>query len=127
MTSTTMRTTYSISEVSQISGLSAHTLRWYEQIGLIPAVGRGPSGQRCYGEGDLTWLKFLGHLRSTGMPVADMLRYAELSGQGDHTRPARRAMLEALREQVRAQVAELNATLAVLDHKITTVYAEREH
>ncbi|MEI5100401.1 MerR family transcriptional regulator [Streptomyces sp. PmtG] len=109
---------YTISEVVEATGLTAHTLRWYERIGLMPHVDRSHTGQRRYRDRDLRWLDFVGKLRRTGMPVADMVRYAELVRAGDHTFAERQELLEATRRDVRARVAELQDTLAVLDYKI---------
>ncbi len=109
---------HSIGEVSAASGLTAHTLRWYERIGLLDAVDRSHSGQRRYSDADLARLAFLGRLRLTGMPVADMLRYVELVRAGEHTYDNRRDLLVAHREEVRQKIADLHATLAVLDYKI---------
>ncbi|MFF7139725.1 MerR family transcriptional regulator [Streptomyces nodosus] len=109
---------YTISEVVDFTGLTAHTLRWYERIGLMPHVDRSHTGQRRYRNADLDWLELVGKLRLTGMPVADMVRYAELVRAGDHTQGERCALLEATRRDVHARIAELQGTLAVLDHKI---------
>ncbi|MFT2014926.1 MerR family transcriptional regulator [Streptomyces sp. 796.1] len=109
---------YTISEVVALTGLSAHTLRWYERIGLMPHVDRSHTGQRRYSNRDLNWLDLVGKLRLTGMPVADMVRYAELVRAGEHTFPEREDLLTAHREDVRRRIAELQGTLAVLDHKI---------
>ncbi|MEV4915734.1 MerR family transcriptional regulator [Streptomyces tirandamycinicus] len=109
---------YTISEVAALTGLSVHTLRWYERIGLMPRVDRSHTGQRRFGNRDLDWLTFVGKLRRTGMPVADMVRYAELAREGDHTHEQRRELLESTRRDVRARIAELQDTLAVLDYKI---------
>lgn len=114
---------YTISEVAALTGLSAHTLRWYERIGLMPHVDRSHTGQRRYRNRDLDWLELVGKLRLTGMPVADMVRYAELVREGDHTYAERFALLKATREDVLARIAELQGTLAVLDRKID-VYAD---
>jgi DNA-binding transcriptional MerR regulator len=110
---------YTIGEASARSGLTAHTLRWYERIGLLEQVDRSYSGRRRYSERDLNWLGFLGKLRLTGMPVADMVRYAELVRAGDHTAGERRDLLQAHREAVRQRIADLQTTLAVIDHKIS--------
>ncbi|MEU3508393.1 MerR family transcriptional regulator [Streptomyces longwoodensis] len=110
---------YTISEVVAFTGLTAHTLRWYERIGLMAHVDRSHTGQRRYSNRDLDWLDLVGKLRLTGMPVADMVRYAELVREGDSTYGARRALLEATRRDVQARIAELQDTLAVLDRKIT--------
>lgn len=109
---------YTISEVAAFTGLSAHTLRWYERIGLMPHVDRSHTGQRRFTNADLDWLAFVGKLRLTGMPVADMVRYAELVREGEHTFEERRELLEATRRDVRTRIAELHDTLAVLDYKI---------
>ncbi|WP_254552885.1 MerR family transcriptional regulator [Kitasatospora sp. MMS16-BH015] len=109
---------HSISEVATASGLTAHTLRWYERIGLLDPVDRSHSGQRRYSDADLARLAFLGRLRLTGMTVADMLRYVELAREGDQTYTQRHELLVAHRETVRQQIADLHATLAVLDYKI---------
>ncbi|GAA3667130.1 MerR family transcriptional regulator [Nonomuraea antimicrobica] len=107
-----------IQEAAARSGLSAHTLRYYERIGLIHSVGRNSSGHRDYAEADLVWLDFLTKLRTTGMPIADMCRYAELRRMGRNTSGERKEMLELHRERVRARIAELTQDLKVLDQKI---------
>lgn len=109
---------YTISEVVALTGLTAHTLRWYERIGLMPHIDRSHTGQRRYCNRDLDWLDLVGKLRLTGMPVADMVRYAELVREGDHTYTDRFELLKATREDVLARIAELQDTLAVLDRKI---------
>ncbi|MGK5531283.1 MerR family transcriptional regulator [Streptomyces sp. URMC 129] len=114
---------YTISEVAAHTGLSAHTLRWYERIGLMPHVDRSHTGQRRYTNRDLEWLAFVNKLRLTGMAVADMVRYADLVRQGDHTVAERGALLRATRESVLGRIAELQGTLAVLDYKID-LYAD---
>lgn len=109
---------YTIGEVVAYTGLSAHTLRWYERIGLMPHIDRSNTGQRRYRDEDLDWLDFVGKLRLTGMPVADMVRYAELVREGGHTYGDRLELLVAHREDVRRRIAELRETLDVLDFKI---------
>jgi DNA-binding transcriptional MerR regulator len=111
---------YSISEVTAVTGLSAHTLRWYERIGLMPHVDRSHTGQRRFTNRDLDWLALVGKLRLTGMSVADMVRYADLVRAGEQTFAARRELLKATREDVRRRIAELQDALAVLNFKIDT-------
>ncbi|BCL30905.1 MerR family transcriptional regulator [Streptomyces aurantiacus] len=113
------RDQYTISEVVAFTGLTAHTLRWYERIGLMPHIDRSHTGQRRYSNRDLDWLDLVGKLRLTGMPVADMVRYAEMVRAGDDTYADRFALLEATRRDVRSRIAELQDTLAVLDRKIS--------
>ena len=114
------RDQYTISEVAAFTGLSAHTLRWYERIGLMPHVDRSHTGQRRFTNRDLDWLAFVGKLRLTGMSVADMVRYAEMVRAGEHTYPERQALLESTRVDVLRRIAELRDTLNVLNHKIGT-------
>lgn len=114
-----------IGDLARRSGLSAHTLRYYERIGLLPYADRNRSGQRDYGAEILTWIEFLGRLKTTGMPIRDMLRYAELVSGGNDTLGQRRGMLEEHRERVRAHMADLKACLRVLDGKIA-FYREAE-
>jgi DNA-binding transcriptional MerR regulator len=113
---------YTISEVAAHTGLSAHTLRWYERIGLMPHVGRSGTGQRRFSNRDLEWLQLIRKLRATGMPVADMVRYAELVRAGEHTYGERHALLLATRENVLRHIAELQDTVELLDYKID-IYA----
>lgn len=107
-----------IGELAKRSGLSAYTIRYYERIGLLPYADRDRSSRRDYDPEILIWIEFLGRLKTTGMPIRDMLRYAALRKQGDATGPERQAMLEAHRDQVRDRVAELQQCLIVLDQKI---------
>jgi DNA-binding transcriptional MerR regulator len=114
-----------IGELAKRSGLTAHTIRYYERIGLLPYADRDGSSRRDYDGSILVWIEFLGRLKTTGMPIRDMLLYAELRDRGSGTEAERRALLERHRESVRARVDELNACLLVLDTKIGG-YAETE-
>jgi DNA-binding transcriptional MerR regulator len=107
-----------IGELAKRSGLSAHTIRYYERIGLLPHAGRDLSRQRNYDASILVWIDFLGRLKTTGMPIRDMLRYARLREAGAATHAERRELLEEHRARVRAHVADLQANLLVLDTKI---------
>jgi DNA-binding transcriptional MerR regulator len=115
-----------IHEAAEHTGLSAHTLRYYERIGLLDPPARAGSGHRRYTERDLDWLVFLTRLRATGMPISGMLRYAELVRQGPRTAPERLALLKEHREAVAAQMARLQGDLDVIDYKITS-YEQMEH
>lgn len=112
-----------IGELARRSGLSAHTLRYYERIGLIVRADRDRAGQRDYDASVLTWIEFLGRLKMTGMPIRDMLHYAHLAREGGRTSAERRDLLSRHRESVRSHVAELNSCLRVLDEKIAS-YAD---
>jgi len=107
-----------IGELAKRAGFSAHTLRYYERIGLLPYADRDQSGQRDYDASILSWVEFLGRLKATGMPIREMLAYAVLRERGAATEPERRELLEQHRERVRSKLAELTDCLLVLDTKI---------
>jgi DNA-binding transcriptional MerR regulator len=115
-------TTWSIGEAAAKCGLSQHTLRWYERIGLLASIARGGDGRRRFSESDLEWLSLITKLRATGMPVRDMQRYAELvrSGAGEAERIE---LLKRHREEVRRALASQRECLKLLDAKID-YYAE---
>jgi DNA-binding transcriptional MerR regulator len=114
-----------IAEAAERSGLSAHTLRYYERIGLIHPVGRSTNGHRRYGREDLDWLTLLTKLRTTGMPMRQMVEYARLVREGPPTATRRREMIESHRRVIREQIAALEETATVLDSKIE-MYREME-
>lgn len=116
-----------IRDVSARTGLSAHTLRYYERIGLIDEIPRDAAGQRRYRDADLAWLDFLLRLRGTGMGIADMQRYATLRREGGthESLSTRRALLETHAQGVAAEIARLSEQLAYLQGKIAT-YREME-
>lgn len=107
-----------IGELARRTGLTAHTLRYYEKIGLLPDATRDSSGQRDYDESIFEWIEFLGRLKTTGMSIRNMLRYAELRALGASTASERCALLGAHRELVQAHLAELQSCLLVLNKKI---------
>ena len=116
---------YSIQEMSDITGLSIHTLRYYEQIDLIDPVERLDNGHRRYKPTDLTRVDFLKRLRATGMTIKEMQYYVELYRMGDSTLRERREILQKHRKAIQAQVDELIDTMTLIDGKIER-YLEQE-
>src|ERR671926_529289 len=92
--------TLTISDAAAKSGISAHTLRYWERAGLLRPVTRNGSGHRRYAEDDLELIKFLIKLRATGMPIRQVRRYAELMAEGEDTNEERLALLTEHREAV---------------------------
>ena len=90
-----------IQHVAEITGLSVHTLRYYERIGLIHPIERAENTHRRYTMDDIGWIDFLNKLRSMGMSIQEMQTYAELQRQGDASLPERVEMLKGLRSQSR--------------------------
>ena len=109
-----------IADAARASGLSVHTLRYYERAGLIDGVDRASSGHRRYSEADMAWVETLRCLRATGMPIARIRRYAELVRAGEGNERERLALLEEHRTAVRAQLAEVRGHLAFVERKIAT-------
>jgi len=119
-----MAPTLTIADAVEATGVSAHTLRYYERAGLLAPVDRAASGHRRYGEEDLARIQFLIKLRSTGMPIRQIRAYAELMRRGEDTHEARMALLEEHRAAVRAHLAETERNLELIDRKID-YYRER--
>lgn len=120
-----METNLTISEVAERTGLSAHTLRYYERIGLIAAVVRADSGHRRYAAADMDWLAFLIRLRATGMSIQGMQEFARLRSEGNGTAGQRRRLLDAHLQKVLADMEELQQSVTVLQAKIK-VYKQME-
>jgi DNA-binding transcriptional MerR regulator len=113
-----MNSELSIQQAAEVTGLSAHTLRYYERVGLLDRVGRAESGHRRYAATDLAWLDLLMRLRATGMPIRQMQQFAALRRRGPETARERRHLLAAHRQTVRARIQALEENLARLDEKI---------
>jgi DNA-binding transcriptional MerR regulator len=110
---------YTIRNMAERCGMTAHTLRYYERVGLIQPVGRARNGHRRYSDADEAWLNFLHCMRATSMPIREMQRYAELREQGDATSLERRKILEDHQAAIAAQIVELQKAHALLTHKIS--------
>lgn len=115
----------SISDAAAATGVSVHTLRYYERAGLmLDAVGRASSSHRRYTEDEVRWVVLLTRLRATGMPIRRVRAYAELVRSGGGNEDERLALLEAHREAVLDQIAEMQRSLEAIDAKID-LYRER--
>jgi DNA-binding transcriptional MerR regulator len=120
----------SIKEVARLTELSAYTLRYYEQLGLIGPIVRTVAGHRRFQSRDLEAIDFVKRLRATGMPLVDMKRMGELRALGQKTQPARMQILFDHRNAVRARVRELEANLMAIETKLAThgwVVDTKEH
>lgn len=120
-----MENLLSIRQVATVTGLSVHTLRYYENIGLLCSIDRNENGYRCYSSADITWIEFLTRLKATGMSITKMLEIAELRRKGDSTLTERRILLEDHYEKVQQHMVELQENLNLLAHKIV-IYKEME-
>ena len=110
----------SIGELSTASGLSTHALRYYEKLGVLKPADRAASGHRQYRADAVAWLDFVLRLKITGMPLAEIRRYAQLRADGDATLQPRLTMLELHRTRLASNISELSENLAALDSKMKT-------
>lgn len=109
----------SIAGAARRTGVSAHTLRYYERAGLVVTpVDRTHGGRRRYHKLDLEWITICTKLRATGMPIKCIRRYAEFVAAGKGNEDNRLDLLESHREQVLARIAELQDSLQMINHKI---------
>ncbi|MEO1663868.1 MAG: MerR family transcriptional regulator [Chloroflexota bacterium] len=113
-----MANRYTIQQAAEITGISAHTLRYYERIGLLH-ITRAKNGHRRYTEDDLGWVSFILLLRNTDMPLPDIAEYMQLEKEGMDTIDERRRMLRGHREILIARIAQLQDHLSALDAKIS--------
>ncbi|WP_311221408.1 MULTISPECIES: MerR family transcriptional regulator [unclassified Acidovorax] len=113
-----MASLLTIAEVAERTGLTAHTLRYYERAGLIAPVARAPGGQRRYAASDMEWIGFLLRLRETQMPIGQMQVFARLRSEGNATATERRELLEQHLAQVLATITAMQQAAQVLQAKI---------
>jgi DNA-binding transcriptional MerR regulator len=108
----------SINEFSRRTGLSPHTLRYYEKIGMLPRPPRDWSGKRSYGGHELYWVNFVKCLKATGMSIENICAYVQMDEADPRTVPARRAMLLEQAEVVRGQIAEYQRIAGIIQDKL---------
>ncbi|MDA7026506.1 MerR family transcriptional regulator [Bacillus sp. CLL-7-23] len=113
-----MDKTYTIKETAKLTNLSAHTLRYYEKIGLLPEIQRDPNGYREYIEADISWIYFLLRLRDTGMSIENMKTFANLRSQGNQTVEERKNMLKIHRTKMMEDISKLQTNLEKINDKI---------
>ena len=107
-----------IAEVSRKYDISADTLRSSEHIGLIPPVPRTRGGLRDYGEESCGWIQLMKCMRAAGVQIEALIEYVDLFQQGDATLDARKALLVEQRDQLVSRMAEMQASLDLLNQKI---------
>ncbi|HWG11687.1 MAG TPA: MerR family transcriptional regulator [Streptosporangiaceae bacterium] len=112
-------TTWTIGEVSALTGLTTHTLRFYEQEGLFFApVRRNAAGRRVFTADEVEWLKVCMKLRSSGMPLPEIRHYAQLVLDGPGNEAGRLEVLQRHEAKVQQQVADLQEALAIIHGKV---------
>lgn len=109
--------TYSISEVAKELNLTIYTLRYYDKEGLMPFVERTENGTRLFKESDISALKVVECLKSTGMPIKEIKTFIDWCSEGDSSLQERYDMFLERKASVEAQMAELKKTMEVIEYK----------
>lgn len=109
-----------IKQASEITGISIDNLRYYERIGLIPAVPRNESGIRDYDDMSLSWIDFVMRFKRGGMALEAIREYVQLAIKGEETKPARKEILLEAKESLEAKMAEIQESLDVIHYKLDT-------
>jgi DNA-binding transcriptional MerR regulator len=112
-----------IGAVCEQTGLSARTVRYYEELGLLPGVRRRAGGRRVYGRDELERLRFIQRLKALGLSLAEVKELNSIYAIGGSTR----AMLERLADQLDERLGELDARIEELQHLRDEMGKYREH
>ncbi|MDV3451208.1 MerR family transcriptional regulator [Bacillus safensis] len=107
-----------IKEISEKTGITPYTLRFYEREGILPCVKRDSSGHRLYDEESIDWLDFILALRETGMPLAEIKQYVALYQEGESTLKRRKQMMLKHKEKVEKDLSETIKYLEQINYKL---------
>lgn len=109
---------YKIKDVSNMTGVSSYTLRYYEKEGIIPPISRDNAGRRYYTAENLAWIELVTCLKQTNMPVVEIKEIVRLSQIGDETIEERKAILETHKKRMENQIADIQLGIAKVDKKL---------
>ena len=109
---------YSIGQVAKKTGLTAHTLRYYEKEGLLPFVKKSGSGLRVFSDSDLDWLVLIECLKGTGMSLKDIKQYIDWYMEGDSTLNQRLEMFKRQKLKLEEQMSQLQKHMEKINYKI---------
>lgn len=110
--------TYTISQTATKTGLSVHTLRYYEQEGLLPFVHRNPSGVRSFRDSDFEWLELINCLKGTGMQIKDIAHFISLCQEGDNTLEERLELFRDRKRAIEEQMRQFDKYMQKINCKI---------
>ena len=108
---------YSVTEAAKISGLSAHTLRYYDDLGLFPFLQRTQGDKRLFSDADMQWVQLIECLRNTGMPISEVKNYVELCLKGNSTLNERLEIVKRQESIMKEQIKEMRKHLKLLQFK----------
>ncbi len=109
---------YSIGQVAQKMGLTAHTLRYYDKEGLLPFVKKNSSGLRMFSDEDIDWLVVIECLKGTGMQLKDIKQYIDWCQEGDATIGRRLEMFKRQKAKLEEQLRQLQQYMEKINYKI---------
>lgn len=109
-----------IKQASEKTGISIDNLRYYERIGLIPAVPRNASGIRFYDDMTLSWIDFVMRFKRGGMALEAIREYVQLALEGEETKAARKEILLEAKEKLEMKILEIQESLDVINYKLDT-------
>lgn len=109
---------YSIGQVAKKTGLTAHTLRYYQKEGLLPFLQKSSSGLRVFSDNDLGWLGLIECLKETGVPLKDIRQYIDWYLEGDSTLSLRLDMFKNQKNRVEEQIRQFQKHLEKIEYKI---------
>lgn len=118
--------TYTIAKASQITGLSVHTLRYYDKEGLLPYIDRDASGIRKFKDSDFNWLRIITCLKDSGMPLKEIKKYIDLGMIGPSTTFDRLDIMKNHRKLVLQKIELLHQHLQTIENKIEAYEARIE-
>jgi DNA-binding transcriptional MerR regulator len=109
---------FTIKQVSEITGFPPSTLRYYEKVKMLPPVNRNSIGIRVYNDDDIEWISVINCLKNTNMPINNIKKFVALCAQGDSTLKERLQMVMGHQEDIKSQIAELQAYQKHIDFKV---------
>ena len=107
-----------IKSASELLGISADTIRYYERVGLVPPITRTSTGIRDFQVQDIEALEFIKCFRLAGVSVDSLVDYMSLYQKGDETREERLGILEEEKQKLEERLSQLQTALNRLNLKI---------
>lgn len=117
--------TYSMKQITEITGVPASALRYYEKESILPFVERNDKGIRVYDDVNVEWIYFIRALRETDMPIREIKKYVSLYMEGDATKEERRKLLLQHEQNVEAKLSSQFEYLKRIKKKLVS-YGEIE-
>ena len=108
---------FTVGEMAKVLGVSASTLRYYDQEGILPFVERSSGGIRMFTDKDYEWLKVIECLKRSGLSIKEIRAFIDMAGRGDDSLSERLELFRSRRDAVRRQIDDMQATLKLLEFK----------